>query len=423
MSYQKQKEAHDNLKENAAKAAEVICLLKKENKELKETEAGDYYTQLQVAITQKESLESKILEKDAIIAGKESELARQSIAYNELEVQYGISQEENKNLFSQLSEERKSLRDIRRTLAERDKEIGKLKTIIEQKEKEIVSIKGTVGQREAEIRGLKENLRTQSEQLLQAKSDISRMVGLIADKDANIMTLNTKIKANEDTIAELLESLAGIESEARKSVNDFHEGIMHEAKAVVDVLKEGKYELGEGEMGETCADDEDMNLRKFEKLMERITNVSPTAYKTVGDLREALLGVLAEEVSKEGAGIITPLARLCAYGRMPFMRESQGEDYMWFDYKRLTQLEHHLKSMLGMVGLQLFMPTPFCDVLKDGDYEYQAGEIPNLDYICPNIRQHLDKVDRNDSDGIVTDIVCVGYRIPGQSNVKARVLI
>lgn len=94
---------------------------------------------------------------------------------------------------------------------------------------------------------------------------------------------------------------------------------------------------------------------------------------------------------------------------------------MKLDGAKLTKIEAGLHTLLAHVGIELIVPVPFVDKIDEGDFEDGTGNVPNLDYICPNSRSHLDRVDRENLTDVVTDIISVGYRKEGKI-VKAVVL-
>lgn len=187
------------------------------------------------------------------------------------------------------------------------------------------------------------------------------------------------------------------------------------------LLDEGGYEIGFGEMADTCEEDEATTRKYFGRVAKGISDIDVQPMRNTSEYMEAVSKVIEADLEQGMEGIILPLARTCAYARLPFMRDNRGEDNMRLDGAKLTRIASGLNSLLAQVGIELIVPVPFADKIDEGDYEDGQGNVPNLDYICPNSRSHLDGVDREDISDVVTDIISVGYR-KGDKTVKAVVL-
>ncbi|MDE6754204.1 MAG: hypothetical protein K2J82_06300 [Muribaculaceae bacterium] len=414
---------HDESVENGKQAANIIKTLREENKQLKETDAGKLRDSLDKAKEEINSLNERISKHDEIVASKDTEISTLKAAIADKEKECEKLTSDIQELKENISSKDKEINNLNSQLHDKEEEIKDLNKTTNLQLKEIEKLNNENSSKDRKIDELQKEQEELTSELEQALSGIDNLKSVVTEKDNQI---NTNIKDIEELnirIEGLNTDLSAANIRADKSVSEFRSSVLNEAKKVLEILDEGKYELGHGEMGETCADDEESNKRRFSKIVNKLESLKPEEYPTVGNMQAALLVILSEEVNKEAEGTITPLARLCAYSRLPFMRDDQGEDYMRLDYAKLSKLEKYLTKMLALVGIELIIPTPFCDNVKEGDFEYRPGEIPNLDYICPNSRQHLDKVDRLDTDNIITDIVCVGYRIPGQPDQKAKVIL
>ncbi len=409
--------------ETEKRASEVLKKVQEDNKQLRASDIGEVTARLEGAQDDIANLKETISAHEATIADKNDEIKALNSAIESKEAAYITLLEAKAGVDAKLKETEGKLGDAQQEINAANTTINRQAKEIERDAKIIKEKDEMIEDNISKINDLDGKLNVSIDALNAANNEIERQKGIVVTRDQEIVGLNGKIDSLTSDLGEVKKELGISKQTASESVEDFCASIIKEAEAALEVLNEGRYELGQGEMGETCADDEDVNKRRFNKLVTRLKGIAPDAYKTVGDLRKVFLDMLSEEVNKEAEGIITPLARLCAYSRLPFMREDQGEDYMMLDPKRLGRLEQHLKGMLAMVGIELIIPTPFCDNVHEGDFEARPGEIPNLDYICPNARQHLDKVDRYNTEDIITDIVCVGYRIPGQADQKAKVIL
>lgn len=392
-------------------------------KALEATEVGTLTAKLTEAESKIEELNTSMTDLNNRISAKENEI-------NSLNSELKLKGEQietleaDKNKISQtLKEIEDSLSNSKKEIEEKKGEISNLNRSIDLYRKDIEAKSSELQQKETNIQQLENDMAEKKEELKLANEEIQSHLSTIQSKDAEISSLSSNLEKEKEELKATKDNLSQSEEQTRQCIIDFHSLIKDETNKVKSVLENGKYEHGEGDMMEAALDDEDTNMRAFSKLASKIEQIAPESFKSVKEIKEKCLEILAEEINKEAAGVITPLARLCAYSRMPFMRDYQGDEYMILDRSRLVELETHLSALLALVGIELIIPTPYCDNISEGEFEERQGDISNLDYICPNARQHLDKVDRTNQKDIITDIICVGYRIPGQPVQKAKVIL
>lgn len=324
-------------------------------------------------------LKGTVAENEKEIKEKESEISDLKKTEKLLKKEAEKLTAERDDLSDRIRQQEASLKEIEDTLASKDADIDSLNSEVDGLKSQIKMLENSVDSKEKEIeRGIKE-----------------------------IVSKEEELKASNDEISKSLEAVA-------KRVNGYAERIMK-------LLDEGDYEIGFGDMASTCEEDEETNRKYFGRIVEDIAKIELRSMRNTSEYMTAVSKVIETDLELGMEGIILPLARTCAYARLPFMRDDRGTDHMRLDGAKLKRIASGLNALLAQVGIELIVPVPFADKIDEGEYEDGQGNVPNLDYICPNSRSHLDGVDRNDISGVVTDIIKVGY-CKGDKIVKAVVL-
>lgn len=364
---------------------------------------------------------------------------------------------DNTQLKADLAEKQRRCDTIAGELQSKNNDIAALRTDVQEREK-------TIHEMTSEIERLrkKESDMSQAEQVLIKDKDkltkdiesltqtVSDKESLIAARDKTLSEQNEKVEKlncmNDSLIADKiqleekmaqanldLEKLRHTVAEKEVSAAKAHDSLaatiaqsktkaVASARALLLLLEKGGYEMGGKDIVASCMEDENINKTRFEQMVAAIEAIDLSAMTSATDFDNALFQVLANDIEMGMEGIVLPLARLCGYSRIPFMRDDRGDTHMSLDRRKTARIESALSTLLALVGIELIIPVPFCDRLEEDDFEDATGNVPNLDYICPNSRAHLDGVDRNDTVGIITDIISVGYRMR-EHTTKAKVLI
>lgn len=325
----------------------------------------------------------------------------------ELKEKIGDMDEEIKKSNSEIS-------DLKTNRKLKEKEIERLHKEIKSLDEDIEEQKSVIKDNEKTIKSKVSEIKDLNLKITDLKSTVNNLEKTVEDKDKEIENgikkFNLKEKELETSNTEILKSL----DEAANAVNVSVDNVLA-------LLTEGGYETGIGEMSDTCEEDENGMRRYFGRIVKSIRDIDHKSMRNIKEYRSAVTKIIESDLEEGMRGVILPMARTCAYGRLPFMRDNRGEDNMKLDGAKLSKIEAGLNTFLAHVGIELIVPVPFVDKIDEGDFEDGTGNVPNLDYICPNSRSHLDRVDRENLTDIVTDIISVGYRKDGKI-VKAVVL-
>lgn len=418
---------------------QYITTLNTEIETLKDSDTGKLQAEIDTLNSEKDSLnqsiedlknthKTEIKEKQTEIDGKQSEIN----SLNET-----ITEKEGKiaELNGKIEEINATVAGLNAKVAGKDKEIT-------EKTSEISDLNAAVRRWQKENEKLTAQKEALDDRISKQETSINEKEKTIASKDAEIKELNSKVdglnasvKNLEDTVSckekeieKGIETIAAKDEELKASAAEISKSLEEAAKRVngcadqvMKLLDEGGYEIGFGEMADTCEEDEATTRKYFGRIAKDISDIDVKPMRNTSEYMEAVSKVIEADLEQGMEGIILPLARTCAYARLPFMRDNRGEDNMRLDGAKLTRIASGLNSLLAQVGIELIVPVPFADKIDEGDYEDGQGNVPNLDYICPNSRSHLDGVDREDVSDVVTDIISVGYR-KGNKTVKAVVL-
>lgn len=259
----------------------------------------------------------------------------------------------------------------------------------------------------------------------QLKGNVKKLQDELKDANSAIDGLKAEITHNKESITNLNNTLAHTKEIVANCVKETATSVKAYLDQLTQLLTDGGYEKGVGEMAETCAEDETANRSMLQKLCGKIEAIDLSSIKDTAEYLDKVESVLREDIINGGAGLFLPLVRLCSYARIPFMRDDRGDDHMTLDASKLAKIESAIKGLFALVDISFITPLPFVDKLSEGDFVNAEGSVPNLEYICPNVRSRLNGVDRVNKSDIITDIVLVGYRFGRveKMEVKAKVLI
>jgi len=359
--------------------------------------------------TEIESLESKVNKLEGDVNGKQVKIDELNGLVDNLNSTVSDKQNEIGELNGKIDNLNRTINGKQAKIDELDVTINKLNVTISDKQVKIDELNG-------KIQDLSNDVDAKQEQINTLNGKVIGLNETVAAKDREIGEWRQKhdIKAAERE---------AIDAECKKSIHNAAESVAQGVDGILKILAEGGYESGDITVLESCQEDEEANQEAFGKLADSIREIDTVSLKNAVEYYDKVKECIEKDLDKGSHSSILQLARLCAYARMPFMRENRGEDNYILDYRKLSVVESCLISLLGKVGITLIMPVPFCDKLNDGPFEHTPNSVPNLDYICPNVRQWIANLPLQNKDNVITDIVSVGYITPDGKTMNAKVLI
>ena len=404
-----------------------------------EIEAQDRAKQSRISELEKE-LHEKQTQNDElraeISALKELDSAKLQEALNEANGTIGTLNGEKADLQSQLEAKVKELQDMTGIAEGRKEKLDAVTAELKEVKKELSDTKTAKGLTEKELKATQEKAANLDSKLTATMEDFNDLSGrydaLTRENNANAAevvrlkdvekVLNTNITTLTATTSAQAEEIAAKETHIGKMQAQTKTMITATMKQLIAQLDMGGYEKGIGDLADTCSDDEYIMLKKAQELGTKLEKVATCGNDDTVSIVERIGKVIVYDLQAGNEGFILPMTRTCAYAYVPFMLDNRGEDNIQLVKARLATIENCIKKISGYFGIELIIPVPFVDKLEDGDYE-KCETISNLEYICPNVRAHLERVDRKNKTNIVADIVEVGYKIDGETKSRAKVIL
>lgn len=404
-----------------------------------EIEAQDRAKQSRISELEKQLSEKQTKNDELsaeISALKELDSAKLQEALNEANETIGTLNGEKADLQSQLEAKVKELQEMTGIAEGRKEKLDAVTAELKEVKKELSDTKTAKGLTEKKLKATQEKAANLDSKLTATMEDFNDLSGrydaLTRENNANAAevvrlkdvekVLNTNITTLTATTSAQAEEIAAKETHIGNMQAQTKTMITATMKRLIAQLDIGGYEKGIGDLADTCSDDEYIMLKKAQELGTKLENVATCGNDDAVSIVERIGKVIVDDLQAGNEGFILPMTRTCAYAYVPFMLDNRGEDNIQLVKARLATIENCIKKILGYFGIELIIPVPFVDKLEDGDYE-KCETISNLEYICPNVRAHLERVDRKNKTNIVADIVEVGYKIDGETKSRAKVIL
>lgn len=396
----------------------------------KQSRINELEKQLNEKQTQNDELRAEIS------ALKELDSAKLQEALNEANETISTLNGEKADLQSQLEAKVKELQEMTGIAEGRKEKLDAVTAELKEVKKELSDTKTAKGLTEKELKATQEKAANLDSKLTATMKDFNDLSGrydaLTRENNANAAevlrlkdvekALNTNITTLTATTSAQAEEIAAKETHIGNMQAQTKTMITATMKQLIAQLDMGGYEKGIGDLADTCSDDEYIMLKKAQELGTKLEKVATCGNDDAVSIVERIGKVIVDDLQAGNEGFILPMTRTCAYAYVPFMLDNRGEDNIQLVKARLATIENCIKKIVGYFGIELIIPVPFVDKLEDGDYE-KCETISNLEYICPNVRAHLERVDRKNKTNIVADIVEVGYKIDGETKRRAKVIL
>lgn len=443
----------DLIKELLANLDEICSekiALKAQNNELTgdlneaKSEKSDLETRYKGVKSEKNGLESTIKEKENKIIELEAEINKMNNlevgqlkcqledlkeecsnlkeAKDNLQKQFDDKEQElvkektkTTNLKNDLDVANKNLTTVKEELSNNKTVIKKLEAEKEKANKEITKLSESVDEVTAKNKKLESSIKEVSEENEANKNKVSRL-------EEESKKLNSRIEKLEDDNQKKKEKLETQKTHINKVQLQTKEKVIDTFNRLIVALEHGGYEKAIGDLVDACKDDEAFMLSRASELYENLKDITITEGDDANAILAKMSALVEADLDKCNDGFILPMARTCAYSYVPFILDSRGEDNIQLVKSKISIIETLITRLMGYFGVELIMPIPFVNKLEDGDFE-KYDTISNLEYICPNARAHLERVDRKDKTNVIVDIVEVGYRINGEVKRKAKVIL
>lgn len=234
----------------------------------------------------------------------------------------------------------------------------------------------------------------------------------------NTQKLSDRINEKDHEISDLKEKNERILSESKQMQNTLHEG----AKQIQDSWRT---------ILTACSDsDEDQCLELENRLMQNLQNtVNQLCAFSIGentepqDARLQIQKKLEEVLTSPGSPFNT-IGCYYAYSRLPFMTDTSREYGISFIRKNIQNLYKSIATLYTRFGISLHIPDLFVAGVSEGEFENVTGRSHSeLDNLCANARNHVDKIDsQSRPSDILVDVITIGYTIDGKEVRKSQVI-
>ena len=230
--------------------------------------------------------------------------------------------------------------------------------------------------------------------------------------------LSDSINKMKKEICDLREKNERILSESKQMQNTLHEG----AKQIQDSWRT---------ILTACSDSDEEQCTELEnRLMQNLQHtVSQLCAFSIGENTEpqdARLQIQKklEEVLTSPDSPFNTIGCYYAYSRLPFMTDTSREYGVSFIRKNIQHLYKSIATLYTRFGISLHIPDLFVAGVNEGEFENVTGRNHSeLDNLCANARNHVDKIDsQNRPSDILVDVITIGYTIDGKEVRKSQVI-
>ncbi len=397
------------------------------------------------------ALNSQITNQKAEIEAKDKELSE-------------LRSSDAGQLKTQLDEKDAEIANLNETLGETERKLKDAQVNIEDKAGKIVQKDDQIQMLKNEKSDLIAQLNNKNNEVSRLESDLKNANITISEKANKISALETEKSTLKDTLTERentikskdeqLDKLSGenLNLEATVSERDL---TIEKLNSEKDLLSSQKLELQdvirhdiEAQTSEYCEAADTLNkaiesefLKECDvdsetdtvesmcaKIRKGIASFSKLVYalkdgnfESTVAVENAYEKIVAEYVESHA---FTEIARWWAYSRLPFVLDKSREEGRSVEISSIDAAYAALSRILILAGYRYQMPVLFVQNLNDGNYTNVTGsEQMNLDYQIPNVRAHVENIDRDDRENVILDIVQLGYYKDNELIKKTSVIV
>lgn len=301
----------------------------------------------------------------------------------------------------QLTELSNSVSDKQRVIDENAKTISELKTQVKLVTDELAA-------KETETQGLSNDLRSANHTITSLKSEVGARDIKIKNLEVAKEKLETEIEKHVSSRSEDISSLTDCYVQAVESLTE---------ALRTDFLTECNPDAETDTVESMCA-----KIRKGIQLVSNaITDLKNKDFATVNELRNEYEQIIGNDMDSYA---FKEIARWWAYSRLPFIANQDREEGRAVDMAKIQRAYQALCHLLSLAGYSYQQPALFVENFNEGVYDDRTGrEQLNLEYQYPNVRAHVAKIDRQDRDSTVLDIVKLGYYHNGKLVKPSEVIL
>lgn len=241
----------------------------------------------------------------------------------------------------------------------------------------------------------------------------------ITSKNNEISQLKKENTNKESTITSLKEDKQNLMSASKILVGNLHDG----ADKILESCNKTILKPCSDNEEEQCMSIEESIFSELKASVERMTSFKVDENTIPSDTRKKIQELLIDEIKKEKS-VVNTVCRYYAYSRLPFMTDTSRGCGITFNRKNMSELYNAIENLYVQFGINLNVPSLFVMGVEEGDFENVTGKMfGDLDNLCPNSRNHFDKIDSaTKPSNVVVDVVNIGYSVDGIEGRKTSVL-
>ena len=375
---------------------------------LRSSDAGQLKAQL-------EQKETDIVNLNEVLTETQNELdaANADIDYKAGQIDQKNDQiqklkEEKNSLNAQLNNKNKEvtklvsdLKKANETISEKAKKISVLETEKSTLEETIIERETTIETKDGQLNQLSKEKHTLEAEVIQCNQTIEK---LNIDKDL----LSSQKSELQDVIHKDVDAQFDVYSTAVDALNKALEP---------EFLKECDLDSETDTVESMCA-----KIRKgVTSFSKAVLSLKDEYFESTIALKKAYEKIVADNIESHA---FTEIARWWAYSRLPFVLDKSREEGRSVEMSSIDTAYAALSRILMLAGYRYQMPVLFVQNLSDGNYKNVTGsEQMNLDYQIPNVRAHVENIDRDDRENVILDIVQLGYYKGNELVKKTSVIV
>ena len=336
------------------------------------------------------------------------------------------------------------LETANKKLEEANKQNEKKESELQAEKEKVIKCNKTIEDKEKEIADLQKKSQNDDSKIAKQTEDIKERDNTINAKQSEINQLGKEKDKLQDTITGLNKNVVDLKRD-NENLNTAKEQAEQLTKDKVNFIcrERDEYATSMINMAESlsevsakdflgCCDDafEDNRVSLQEKVLKPIRafvrdlkEVDLNDYQSREEVEEAYHGIVKANLDSMSG--LTRIAQWYAYSCVSFMVDEERADGMFVKSAEIKEMYSLATKLLGMVGVEYVLPALFAERMADDNiYENVTGRRQlNIEYMCPTVRNHKERIDCIDNTSVIIDVVEVGYRDNRGNSKHPQVII
>ena len=412
----------DNLNKNKIDLENQLAQKSKLEEEIASSNAGqlsnktsDSTAEINQSEPEIDALKKEDLEKATEVKDSEASVNKNDETVKELteklsqsEEKLSQSEKENEDLKTQLDNAEKEINDRTNEKEELSAKLKETDTKLKNTEGELAVAKEKLKKTEEDLKNTEVDLNaslSEIETLSREKKNLeSDKAKLSKEKNDEIEEKNKLTATLKNDISSLLATYKNAADSLMKSLDTVF---------IKECNEDEETDTVESMCQKICSD--------AEYVASEIDALKEKEFNSTADLEKAYKDIIADNIESLS---FTEIARWWAYSRLPFVLDTSREGGRSVELSVIEDAYAAVERLLALAGFRYHLPILFVQNLTEGEFENLTGsEQLNLSYHVPNVTSHVGKIDREDCENVILDIVKLGYYEGNQLVKKTSVIV